>query len=80
SMETAAVQVSALELQVKAMAACIVSLEEDAQGLRGLQYMLRINALKVYNGKSKALADQFIWQVEAVAEFERFRNDQQKIL
>ncbi|KAG6876450.1 hypothetical protein C0993_003006 [Termitomyces sp. T159_Od127] len=79
-METAAAQVWALEVQVEAMAARIVSLEEDARGPRGLQYTPRINAPEVYDGKSKALADQFVRQVEAAAEFERFRDNRQKIL
>ncbi|KAG6877886.1 hypothetical protein C0993_002724 [Termitomyces sp. T159_Od127] len=33
-----------------------------------------------YDGASKALVDQFVRQVEAVAEFEVFRDDHQKIL
>ncbi|KAG6880910.1 hypothetical protein C0993_003694, partial [Termitomyces sp. T159_Od127] len=33
-----------------------------------------------YDGASRQLADQFISQVEAAAEFERFRDERQKIL
>ncbi|KAG6859004.1 hypothetical protein C0993_004666, partial [Termitomyces sp. T159_Od127] len=39
-----------------------------------------INLPEKYDGVLKSLADQFISQVEAAAEFKRFCNDWQKIL
>ncbi|KAG6882883.1 hypothetical protein C0993_008799, partial [Termitomyces sp. T159_Od127] len=39
-----------------------------------------ISPPKKYDGASRQLADQFISQVEAAAEFERFRDERQKIL
>lgn len=41
---------------------------------------LNISLLEKYDGASKQLADQFISQVEAAAEFERFHNERQKVL
>ncbi|KAG5727064.1 hypothetical protein E4T56_gene20328 [Termitomyces sp. T112] len=56
---------------------------EHLAGVQVMQHVARtprINTLEVYNGKSKQLADQFVRQVEAAAEFEIFRDDCQKIL
>ena len=41
---------------------------------------LRINVPKVYDGKLRPLADQFMQQIKVAAEFETFRNECQKIL
>ncbi|KAG6839646.1 hypothetical protein C0991_000552 [Blastosporella zonata] len=41
---------------------------------------IQINPPEVYDGRSKQLADQFLCQVKAAAEFEVFCDDKQKIL
>ncbi|KAG5332892.1 hypothetical protein C0989_006453, partial [Termitomyces sp. Mn162] len=48
--------------------------------LQQVLHVLKINLPEVYNGKSKQPVDQFAEQVKAVAEFEVFRSDQQKII
>ena len=68
SMETIAGRVAMLELAVQ------------AQGTRGMRRGPKINPPEVYDRKSKLLADQFVRQILAAAEFEDFRDDAQQIV
>ncbi|KAG6897440.1 hypothetical protein C0993_007508 [Termitomyces sp. T159_Od127] len=61
----------------------VQALLEQAMGVQVMQHVAcapRINPLEVYNSKSKPLADQFVQQVEAAAEFKMFQDNCQKIL
>ncbi|KAG6859903.1 hypothetical protein C0995_002232 [Termitomyces sp. Mi166 len=58
----------------------LAQLECTSLELQKSCHMSKINLPEVYDGKSKALADQFTHQVEAVAEFENFCDECQKIL
>ncbi|KAG6867181.1 hypothetical protein C0993_005978 [Termitomyces sp. T159_Od127] len=56
-METAAVRVSALKLQVEVMAARIVSLEKNTQGPCGLEYMDALTCISLLQQGSKSIMD-----------------------
>ncbi|KAH0583099.1 hypothetical protein H2248_010985 [Termitomyces sp. 'cryptogamus'] len=75
-----AAQFQAQDTKLAEVLARIAQLRRRRAWRRCLCLKRRWSIQRVYDGKSKQLADQFVRQVEAAAEFEIFRDDRQKIL
>ncbi|KAG6876240.1 hypothetical protein C0993_004788 [Termitomyces sp. T159_Od127] len=77
SMAMLTASVSNTRGQLEVLAAHVANMEQTpcVSGPRP-----SISLPEKYDGVLKSLADQFVWQVEAAAEFEVFWNERQKIL